>query len=290
MIPGRAQSGRPDTASPARPSVDARTAGHAALPARRLQGDGADAEIRAVAAEVATAISYNGVAHVVMMTTPRDVEDFATGFSLSEGIIADAGEIHEIDSRMTDDGLLVDIRIPAERHRALLERRRNLVGQSGCGLCGLEELEDAIRPLPPLTSRPELSYAGAHAALDSLRDHQPLNAATGAVHAAAFVDRDGGILAAREDVGRHNALDKLIGHMARAGIDPTSGFVLLSSRCSYELVHKAVACGCPALVTVSAPTTLAVKLAEQARLTLIALARPDSMLCFSDPHGLFAGE
>lgn len=285
MAAGRAQTGRPETAHPGRSAP-----GQASLVARRLDGRVADAGIHAVATEMATALSFNGVAHVVMMTTPQDEEDFATGFALSEGIVTDPGEIGEVDLRMSDDGLLVDIRVPQDRHHALLERRRNLVGQSGCGICGLEELEDAIRPLSPLTARPALTYAAAHRAMESLRDHQPLNAATGAVHAAACADWNGDILAAREDVGRHNALDKLIGHMARAGIAPDNGFILLSSRCSYELVHKTVSCRCPALVTVSAPTTLAVRLAEQAGLTLIALARSDSMLCFNDPHDLFRGE
>lgn len=257
------------------------------LPALSLAPFGRAATAREVASEMPTALSYNGVAHVVMMTTPRDFEDFAVGFTLSEGIVAAASEIGEIEVRPAEAGMLVDSRIPQARFETLLGRRRNLVGQSGCGICGLEELEEALRPLPPLTGVPVLTREAVDRALDGLRGRQPLNAATGAVHAAAFCDASGNILAAREDVGRHNALDKLIGHLARAGLDPETGFALLSSRCSYELVQKAVAARIPALVTISAPTALAVRLAREARLTLIALARADSMLCFCDPHGLF---
>lgn len=257
------------------------------LPALSLAPFGRAATAREVASEMPTALSYNGVAHVVMMTTPQDFEDFAVGFTLSEGIVESVDEISAIDLRSADAGMLVDIRIPQARFEALLGRRRNLVGQSGCGICGLEELGEALRPLPPLDAAPVLDREAAARALDALRGRQPLNAATGAVHAAAFCDASGAILAAREDVGRHNAFDKLIGHMARAGLDPSAGFALLSSRCSYELVQKAVAARIPALVTISAPTALAIRLAREARLTLIALARADSMLCFCDPHGLF---
>lgn len=257
------------------------------LPAHALSPFGRAATAREVAAEMPTALSFNGVAHVVMMTTPRDFEDFAVGFALGEGIVETADEISEIGARATEAGMLLDIRIPQARAEALLGRRRNLVGQSGCGICGLEELDEALRPLPPLGTVPALTREAVDRALDALRTYQPLNAATGAVHAAAFCDAAGAILAAREDVGRHNAFDKLIGHMARIRLDPASGFALLSSRCSYELVQKAVAARIPALVTISAPTALAVRLAREARLTLIALARADSMLCFCDPHGLF---
>lgn len=258
------------------------------LPSTQLSTEGAGPHRRTVAAEVPVALTFNGISHVVMMTTPADFEDFAVGFALGEGIVEDVAEIEAIEARDTEAGILIDIRIPPERVEALIDRRRNLVGQSGCGLCGMEDLEDAIRPLPPLEACPALGYPAAHRALEALRAWQPLNAECGAVHAAAFADWSGEILAAREDVGRHNALDKLVGHIARAGLDPAGGFALLSSRCSYELVHKAIAARIPALVTVSAPTTLAIELARGAGLTLIALARSDSMLCFNDPHGLFA--
>lgn len=259
------------------------------LAALRLSGGDGERIMPAIAEECPVALSYNGIAHVVMMATPADLEDFAVGFSLAEGIVGNAGEISDIDLRAASAGMLADVRIPRRRQEALLNRRRNLVGQSGCGICGVEELEEAIRPLAPIRAVPKISYPAAHRALETLRAHQPLNAASGAVHAASFIDDRGDILAAREDIGRHTALDKLTGHMARTGIDPESGCILLSSRCSYELVHKTIAARVPALMTISAPTTLAIELAREAGLTLIALARSDSILCFNDPHGLFAG-
>ena len=255
--------------------------------ARLLRAGGGEAIERTVAAEMPTALSYNGVAHVVMMLTPADYSDFAVGFSLSEGVVATVDEIGAVDVRASEVGMLVDLRIPDTRFAALLKRRRNLVGQSGCGICGLEELEETLRPLPPLDTRPRLDRTGIARALADLPRRQPLNAETGAVHAAAFCDVSGRIRAVREDVGRHNAFDKLIGHLARSGVDAHQGFALLTSRCSYELVEKAVMARIPALVTISAPTALALERARRARLTLIALARADSMLCFNDPCGLF---
>jgi len=287
------RAGQAEMSGPVFPGTAPQTSGRASsrrLPARKLSGTGFAADRRAVAAEVPVALTYNGISHVVMMITPADIEDFAIGFSLVEAVVDRLEEIKEVEVRDTEAGLLVDIRIPQPRLEAVIERRRNLVGQTGCGLCGVEDLEDAIRPLPPLESRPPLSYEAVHRALETLRDWQPLNADCGAIHAAAFADWDGAIQAAREDVGRHNAFDKLTGHLARAGRDPADGFVLLTSRCSYELVHKAIAARTPALATVSAPTTLAIELARGADLTLIALARSDSMLCFNDPQGLFAGQ
>ncbi len=263
--------------------------GSASAGARLLYAGGGEAVERALAAETPVALSCNGVAHVVMMLTPADYEDFAVGFSLAEGIVATADEIDAIDVRASEAGMLVELTIPQDRFAALLRRRRNLVGQSGCGICGLEELEEAIRPLPSLEARPRIDHAGIARALADLPRHQPLNAETGAAHAAAFCDPSGRILAVREDVGRHNAFDKLVGHLARTGVDARDGFALLTSRCSYELVEKAVMARIPALVTISAPTGLAVALARRARLTLVALARADSMLCFNDPHGVFGG-
>ncbi len=246
-----------------------------------------DPSPRPLAEETPTALVYNGVSHVVMMATPADLEDFATGFSLSEGLIHSAADIKRLSVRTVDAGLLVDITIPPPLMERLIDARRNIVGQTGCGLCGVEDLEDAIRPLAPLRHAPRIDHHALHTALLALRDHQPLNRDTGAVHAAAFADSTGRIKAIREDVGRHNALDKLTGWLARTGPPPESGAVIMTSRCSYELVQKTVCAGVPALVTISAPTALAVRLAEQAGLTLLALARQDSMLCFHDPHGLF---
>ncbi len=162
------------------------------------------------------------------------------------------------------------------------------MSESSCGLCGIENIEEVLRPLPPVTARIATDRTAIANALMALPDHQPLGRATGAAHAAAFCSPAGAIELAREDVGRHNALDKLIGAMARAGIDPASGFILLSARCSYELVEKTVRAGCPMLVTISAPTSLAVERAADAGLTLVALARTDAALIVGDPHGMIA--
>jgi len=287
----RAQQRRREAEEPAASGSAARDTAMRApfrrLAATKLSEGGLARERRPVAAEVPVALTYNGISHVVMMITPADVADFAVGFSLAEGVVDTAGEIDEIEIRDTESGLLADLRIPQSRLERALERRRNLVGQTGCGLCGVEDLDEAIRPLPPLQQGPRLTHAAAYRALESLRAWQPLNADCGAIHAAAFADWTGAIQAAREDVGRHNAFDKLTGHMARTGLDPATGFIVLTSRCSYELVHKAIAARTPALMTVSAPTGLAVELAQGAGLTLIALARSDSMLCLNDPYALF---
>ena len=254
----------------------------------RIARDGLAPGERNVAAEVPVSITYNGLAHAVMMVTPQDLEDFVVGFSLSEAIIERANEIESMDIREIDGGgYLAVLRVPQERFKNVALGRRNIVGQSGCGICGIIELENLVRPARPLGAPPKVSSDTLFKCLDELRGFQPINAATGAVHAAAFV-KDGEIIACREDVGRHNALDKLIGHLARSGQNAAAGLVLLSSRCSFELVQKTALAGAPMLVTVSAPTTFAVDLAQKLGLTLIALARSDSMLCFNDPHSLFA--
>jgi len=253
-----------------------------------LTPSGASPGTRALAAEVPVSLTFNGVAHVVMMMTPQDLEDFALGFALAEQIIDAPDQLLSVEVRPIEGGILVRAEIPKERHALILEGRRNMVGQTGCGICGVVELDHAVRDLPPVTATPRADRAAIFRALGALRDLQKLNQETGAVHAAALANDAGEIIAIREDVGRHNALDKLAGHVIRAGLPHDKGFVLLSSRCSHELVQKAVMLGVPMLVAVSAPTTLAVDYAKRTRLTLIALARSDSILCFNDPHGAFA--
>lgn len=242
---------------------------------------------RALAAEVPVSITYNGIAHAVMMASPLDLEDFVTGFSLSEEIVASPAEIEDIQIRALDLGLLAQAQIKEERSRHLIAHRRNLVGQTGCGLCGIVELDAALRGYAALTGAPAVAPAAVFAALDALYGQQPLNRATGAVHAAGFCHVDGRIAAVREDVGRHNALDKLIGHLARSGTAPGTGFAVLTSRISFELVQKCLAARLPVLVGISAPTALAVRLAKEHRLTLIGVARADSIQVFCDPFGLF---
>jgi FdhD protein len=259
------------------------------VPALRIAaGGGHERRQRSVPAEVPVAISVLGLGYAVMMATPADLEDFAYGFALSERLIDSPAEVVGIDVRAEERGILVGIELAPERHDRVLERVRHRVADSSCGLCGIENLEQALRPLPAVPAPAAIAPEAIFRALEAIRAHQPLNAETGAVHAAALCDAQGAVIAAREDVGRHNAFDKLIGHGLREGRDMAAGFVLLTARCSYELVEKAALAGVPLLVTISAPTGLAVERAREAGLTLVALARSDSMLVMSDPYELFS--
>ena len=243
---------------------------------------------RMLANEVPVAMEFDGTPYAVMMLTPADFEDFAVGFALAERIVSAASDIARIDVRHGTRGIGVDVRLEKEHTQRLIERRRAIPGASGCGICGLTTIDEALPELPPLTAAPRVAPPAIFAALETLSEHQRLNSETGAVHAAAFCRPDGTIIAVREDVGRHNAFDKVIGHLLRTGIDPASGFALLTSRCSFELVQKAVLARIPLLATISAPTELAVKLAVDSKLTLVALARRDSVLLFNDPFGALA--
>jgi FdhD protein len=238
---------------------------------------------REIANETPVAIEFDGEPYAVMMATPADLEDFAVGFALSERIVQRASDIARTDIRYAERGIGIDLRLQQERSVRLAERRRALAGQSGCGICGLTTIEEALPELTPLAGAPALRADVLFAALDGLSQRQTLNSATGAVHAAAFCRDNGVIAVVREDVGRHNAFDKVIGHLARQQEDADRGFALLTSRCSYELVQKAILARIPVLATVSAPTELAVEIARAARLTLVALARKDSFLVFNDP-------
>ena len=259
------------------------------LPVRKVSAGGTNAaQQRLVPVERPVAVSILGIGYAVMMATPADLEDFAYGFARAERLIDSAAEVTGIELREEERGVLLGIELVPARHERVLARVRHRVGESSCGLCGIENLEQALRPLPTLPAPARIAPAAVFRALEAIRAQQPLNAATGAVHAAALCDAEGAVLAAREDVGRHNAFDKLVGHCLREGRDMAAGFALLTARCSYELVEKAALAGLPMLVTISAPTSLAVERAREAGLTLVALARPDSMLVMSDPHGLFA--
>jgi formate dehydrogenase accessory protein FdhD len=258
--------------------------------ATRIGHDGTAEIAPRLAVEAPVAMVYNGIGHAVLLATPADLADFALGFSLSENILAGAEELRDLDivpSLKTGaegaEGIELRMTIAARRFAALSERRRTLAGATGCGLCGIESLSQVRRPIAPVRSEARLSPEAAWRALDGLRAHQPLNRATGAVHAAALATPAGEILLAREDVGRHNALDKLLGAMAARGLDGGTGFVVLTSRCSFEMVQKAAARGISALVAISAPTTLAIDLATSLGVTLVALARADSMTAYA--HG-----
>ncbi len=244
-----------------------------------------------VAEEVPVALLYNGQSHVVMMCTPADLEDFARGFSVTEEIVADIGEVGEVLVRelVEQRGYEVDVGIPAHRAEQLQGRQRNLQGRTGCGLCGAQTLEAAIRPTRRVPAGTRLGLPAIRRALESLRRQQPLNAATGATHAAAWVTPDGLIVATREDVGRHNALDKLIGHLLIARVDLSRGFLLITSRASYEMVQKAASVGMPVVVAISAPTAYAVRVAEEAGITLVGFARGDRQVVYACPGRLASG-
>ncbi len=241
-----------------------------------------------VAEEVPVAMVYNGVSFAVMMATPHDLDDFALGFSLSEGLVGQPSQLLGVQSRSLLEGIEVAIQVAASAHGAHLDQqpKRLLPGRSGCGMCGTRELEQAIRQNPAVGPGMHITHAALERALSELQTMQPMNAATGAVHAAAWADQHGQILLVREDVGRHNALDKLIGAMHRAGTDPGRGFALVTSRASYEMVTKATSTGITVLAAISAPTALAIELARSAGLTLIGFTRPGTHNIYTHPHRL----
>lgn len=249
-----------------------------------FQGKPRAAIMRDVAVEAPVAFEINGLAYAVMMASPSDLEDYAIGFALSEGLAQNKGAITQLDVAEIEQGLIIRMMIP-DLAGDLQERIRLRLNEGSCGLCGLRSIEEVLRPLPALRPAARIAPDAIHRAVSALADHQPMGQATGAMHAAAFCDVEGQILLTREDVGRHNALDKLVGAMARQGMEAAEGFFLLTARCSYELVEKTVRAGCPTLVTVSAPTSLAVERAREAGLTLYALARSDSALLMHAPGG-----
>jgi FdhD protein len=246
----------------------------------KIASDGASSPIeRDIAEEVPVAIEINGIGYAVLMATPDNIEDLVTGFVLSERLaergtaIPDAA-IH----RPETGGILVRLQLQQSTAEGIMQRVRHRVSDSSCGLCGIENLEQAMRPLPLVTTRSSASEEAIFAALAQIDRRQTLNRSTGTVHAAAMCGPEGQLRLVREDVGRHNALDKLLGAMAREGLEWDGGFCLMTSRCSYELVEKAVLSQCPMLVTISAPTSLSVARAKAAGLSLRVLARPDSFL------------
>ena len=262
--------------------------GHIEVKAQCWQ-DNAGADIRHnIATEVPVSLVYNGISYAVMMATPGDLEDFGLGFSISEGIIQGQDELKGIRAFQEEKGILLAMDIPEERFAKIAHRKRRMTGRTGCGLCGVESLDEAVRSLPPVQGEIKISFSAVYKAYEILHGLQPEKQATGAVHSAAFVTPDGEIKLVREDVGRHNALDKLIGAAVRAGIEPASGFILVTSRCSFEMVQKTVAFGTPVLAAISAPTTLAVSLAEKSQLTLIALARKEKFIVFAHPERIGA--
>ena len=243
---------------------------------------------RAVAVEAPVQIVLGGAPFAIMMATPQDLEDFAYGFVLTEQIAERVADVRGIEIEGVEDGFKLKIALTSERLQAHLARGRAMSGRTGCGLCGIEDFSQMPSPGPPLHPQPPIEPAAIGVALGELDARQPLNRRTRAVHAAAWCGRDGRILLSREDVGRHNALDKAIGALARAGVAPDGGFFLITSRCSFEMVAKAAIFGAATLVSVSAPTSLALERARRFGVRLIAVARGDQALSF-EPDNAEAG-
>ena len=272
------------TGVPPVPPVQSR----AGLAVRR---DGTRALCRSLPEEVPVALVFDGTTQAVMMATPADIADFAMGFALSEGIVTNPAQIREIEVVDQAAGIEARLWLTEERGEALAARRRAMLGPVGCGLCGIDSLEQALRPLPVLPdSGLRLTRAEVAQATEALREFQPLHDQTHAVHAAGFLRPGEGIVTVREDVGRHNALDKLIGALVRAGSDPAQGAVVLTSRVSVDMVQKTVMAGCPVLIAVSAPTAQALRVAEAAGLTVAAFARASAFDLYAAPHRIIHGE
>lgn len=243
-----------------------------------------------LAQEVPVALVYNGISHVVMMASPKDLELFAMGFSLSEGIIAHPQEIYGMDVVQACNGLEVQIELSSRRFMGLKERRRALAGRTGCGVCGVEQLNDIGKPIIPLPFTQTFNLAHLDRALEHLNDVQPIGQLSGCTHAAAWVSPSGDIAGGHEDVGRHVALDKLLGRRARESNVWQQGAALVSSRASYEMVQKSAMCGVEILFAVSAATTLAVEVAERCNLTLVGFCKPGRATIYTHPQRLFVDQ
>ncbi|EPN9527321.1 formate dehydrogenase accessory sulfurtransferase FdhD [Cronobacter malonaticus] len=241
-----------------------------------------------LAEEVPVALVYNGISHVVMMASPKDLEIFALGFSLSEGIVESSHEIYGMDIIHGCNGIEIQVELSSRRFMGLKARRRNLAGRTGCGVCGVEQLNDIVRPLAPLPFTQTFSLDNLDGALRQLASVQPVGELTGCTHAAAWLTPQGDMAGGHEDVGRHVALDKLLGRRAREAWQ--QGAVLVSSRASYEMVQKAATCGVEILFAVSAATTLAVEVAERCNLTLVGFSRPGRATIYTHPQRLIAGD
>jgi FdhD protein len=271
----------------ARREFDTASAVRRAVPAVRIDTGSSGAAVEQIAEETPVALVYNGVPHVVVMASPAHLEDLALGFSLSEGVIASAAELGGLEIVPEQTGYSIYLSIPSERVEVIAQRRRNMTARTGCGVCGAETIEQAMRDVPKVAAQRGLAAPGATrqaiaAAMRQLPSLQTLNAATGATHAAAWANSKGEIQVVREDVGRHNALDKLIGALAADGIDTEQGFAVITSRASYEMVQKAAMAGIGLLAAVSAPTALAVRIAREAGVTLAGFVRGERCTVYAD--------
>lgn len=259
------------------------------VPATRWAGGASTSGSENVIEETPVAIVYNRIPHVVMMATPLDLEDFALGFSITEELIPSRADLLDVRVERYSQGVELNVTVTESCEAVITGRSRRLAGRTGCGICGADSIAAVVRPVHRVPAGGPISPAAIHRAFEVLGDHQVLNQASGAVHAAGWATRDGSILLAREDVGRHNALDKLVGAVLRAGLDATEGFVVVTSRASFEMVQKATLLGAPLLAAISGPTGLAVRLATEAGLTLVGFARGDRLTVYSGPERITAG-
>lgn len=266
----------------AKREFDAAAGVHRTVPAVRVEEDSALSIAEQIAEEAPVALVYNGVPHVVVMATPANLDDLALGFSLSEGVIASAAELGGLEIVPEKSGYTVYLSVPAERVAAIEQRRRNMTARTGCGLCGAETIEQAMRDVPRVAFVETIDRKSVAKAMQQLPGMQTLNAATGAVHAAGWAATDGQLELVREDVGRHNALDKLIGALVAGNTDRSHGFAVITSRASYEMVQKAAMAGIGLLAAVSAPTGLAVRIARDAGLTLAGFTRGNRFVVYAD--------
>ena len=233
--------------------------------------------------EVPVALVFNGISHAVMLASPLDLEAFALGFALTEGLLADRSELYGVDVVPVANGIEVRLEVASACEFRMKERRRNLSGRTGCGLCGTESLDQVLRPMPALRKRLSVETSAISRALTAMTGQQPLQRISGAAHAAAWCEVDGTVRLVREDVGRHNALDKLIGALVHAGTAADEGFIAVTSRASVEMVQKTLMAGVSVLVAVSAPTALAVRVATDHGLALAGFARGRDLVCYTDP-------
>jgi FdhD protein len=234
--------------------------------------------------EVPVALEFNGISHAVMLATPADLEDFGLGFGLSEGIFASAADLYGREVHASAQGITVRMEVSARSFAGLKARRRTLAGRTGCGVCGTESLDQVLRPVPMVAAGAPVRSLAIARAMRELHERQRLNQLTGSVHAAAWCGVDGAVQCLREDVGRHNALDKLVGALARAAVGTREGFIAVTSRASIEMVQKAAVAGAPLLAAVSAPTLLAVETARAAGMSLVGLVRRENLVIYAHPE------
>jgi FdhD protein len=258
------------------------------IPSVRWEGATHTEQTEPVVEETPVAIVYNGIPHVVMMATPADLEDFALGFSLTEELIQSPEDLESIQIVRYSRGVEIQALVAERCAATIADRTRRLTGRTGCGICGADGVDAVLKTLHPVDPGGTIEVAAIHRAFEALANRQPLNSASGAVHAAGWARADGTLELVREDVGRHNALDKLVGAAVAARLDPTSGFVLVTSRASFEMVQKTAVLGAPLMAAISGPTGLAVRVAQQSGLTLVGFARGARLTAYTHPERLAA--